>query len=432
MRASVPLFAMLLSGCGLFDHGPTPDADAGSRADGGVAECASLGFEGRCVGTELWYCPATEVVRVDCTLDAPYIQCVEGFPDWGAACAVNEGEGCGFVYADGSDTSYLCTAPQAGCVWSSSGATCTSFVGTCTAADVGSCRASLQIFGCTAGQAAVNDCASWGGACATGRCVDMPEGAPCNSVRAICASGLTCGADNVCARGAGGSASLTLTISDEPSQRDDRLRNNHVHLYASEPYFYVGDRPADIPEPVATADFADWVAPFEGLAPGIYWYDFLWRADTERLAYGVGMVELVAGPNDAVATWRFAPWTGHHDELAYSDPWGVLVLSSDDPILDMTTNPITFEIDYMGSRLDFSSIGGWSPTGRCGEIVPGPDVISDHNVVLVPPGTYSVRASMWYPPDYETKVWHPRSVTVAADECAFVNLGNYDCAGIGC
>jgi len=39
---------------------------------------------------------------------------------------------------------------------------------------------------------------------------------------------------------------------------------------------------------------------------------------------------------------------------------------------------------------------------------------------------------MWYPPDYETKVWHPRTVTLAADECAFLNLGNYDCAGLGC
>lgn len=435
MHKSTLLFAMLMTGCELFGLGPTPEDDAGvPPPDGGAATCEALGFEGRCVGTELWFCPTTEVVRSECTLDGPHIACVDGFPGWGAACAVDEGEVCGFVYPDGSDSSYLCTATEAGCVWSSTGARCVSFVGTCTDADVGSCRGSLQIVGCTAGQAAANDCASWGGACAPGRCVEMPEGSPCDGVRSICASGLTCGTDSLCGRTGGGGASLTLTILDEPTLRDDRLRNHHVHLYLAEPYAYLGDRPADVPEPVATADFTDWVVTFEGLAPGTYWYDFHWIADTNRMAYGVGRVEVVEGANSAVATWRYWLAPGPYQGLDMADPWAVLVVFSDDPDLDLTTNPTFFRIESAAGEIgSATAYGRWSSEGtRCGQSTLGSSLMTSHPVVHLAPGTYSVRGWMWYPPVYDSYVWHAQTVTVAAEECAFVNLGSHDCVGLGC
>lgn len=413
------LGALLAAGCG-----PTPmSADGGVPGlDGGPITCAELGFAGRCVGNELQYCPpmATEVVRADCTADAPHLACTEGLPDWGADCVAGEGETCGFVYMDGSDFTYLCTGSEPGCVWSSMGAVCTSFVGTCAEADVGTCRGSLQIFGCRAGQVAANDCASWGGSCSGGLCVDIDEGGWCADGRSTCATGLSC-VDNQCMR-SGGSATLTLSVL---TNQDGMLRNHHAHLYASEPRAYLGDRPSDVPAPIATASFTDWVATFEGLVPGTYWYDFQWIADTGRIAYGVGQVEIAEGANSVTADWRYTSFGAtEYDYLDYADPWAILVFHSGDPAIGSTT-PLTAYVGPESLSVRVSQRGG-APAIRCGDV----SLPQQYRVALLPPGTYSVRGAMNV--GSELYVWRPRNVTVAADQCVFVDMGIHDCVGIGC
>ncbi|MCZ7684595.1 MAG: hypothetical protein M5U28_39820 [Sandaracinaceae bacterium] len=402
--------ALLLAGC----PGPT-----GTMEDGGGIGCGELTFEGVCEGDIARWCEEGVPYSLDCISLASHVEC-DSIAGWGADCVADDGLACA-VSVEGRPVNLTCRSEGSGCVWREESVTCQSGVGACAEADVGTCRGELAIFDCRAGRPVANDCASWSGRCDAGACVDMPAGAPCLDGFAICAAGLAC-VDGTCA---GGGGALVLRVP-EGTLRDGHLRAEEVHLYASAPRWYVGDRPADVPAPVMSASFVDWVATFEAVPPGHYFYDFSWIADTGRFAYGTGELDVAGAFTEVDVSWSYVGVEANPDQYTIYDatePLGVLVFHTSDAAVDTAQLGLTPSIE--GADLTQITLS-WTASGRCGEPSDAHRI-----VVVIPAGTYSVQGSAIDAGGTYLR-WRVRSVSVAAGACRFVDMGVHDCTGIGC
>ena len=177
---------------GLDTTSDTNDPDSGPTCD--------LPQGGACIDDDVHICNNQGGVTVT--------DCDEIFPDSfcrirssAAVCVVAEGEVCVVPNPDGPGNLFAsCDGTNPGCSDPlDDDPVCKSGLGTCTTSQINSCRFGELIVGCLAGQPRTWDCTTMGGDCSNQRCIDLPEGAPCDvrannptAGRLRCATGLTC------------------------------------------------------------------------------------------------------------------------------------------------------------------------------------------------------------------------------------------------
>lgn len=199
-------------GCCVENSG-TPDAGGGGTTE----PCGDVTFQGECQGDEAVWCQDGALQRINCATDfLPGIagECRFFDDEFGYYCALPVDAACLVDLGDGSGPQPIfCAGDDPGCILTEDAAVCTENVGPCTPDSVpegGACVGDVLALVCNVNQPVGYDCAAFGGTCADAGCVDLPEGAPCDTDDVLaCGDGLECeGASDTafgdCVAGEGG------------------------------------------------------------------------------------------------------------------------------------------------------------------------------------------------------------------------------------
>ncbi len=170
--------------------------------------CGTVTPQGECAGNVVRYCDDSvtpnELIEFDCVADLdPGAVCQTISPAYGVDCAMPTGGECVFADENGDLFQLFCQGTGNVCVETISGSMCGANQGTCTEAEVETCRGDQAVIQCFEGQAWLLDCATFDGTCSAGICVDIPEGGACGD-GIECAAGLVCNDEFTC-EAAGGS-----------------------------------------------------------------------------------------------------------------------------------------------------------------------------------------------------------------------------------
>lgn len=184
----------------------------------GQAPCGTVTVQGECQGNTLRFCneqaAPPELVTLDCSTTVPQAMCQLVNSNWGYDCVAPTGGACVYQNAMGGNSVVFCAGATGGCVLGAGPATCQTGVASCVDTDVNTCVQNRLVLLCAGGQAAVLDCAAFGGSCSGTQCIGATAGSPCGA-NIQCASGLTCD-----------SSSMTCTGGMSMDQDSDGIPDN--------------------------------------------------------------------------------------------------------------------------------------------------------------------------------------------------------------
>lgn len=199
---------LLITGCAESESGTAPPpytGDAGDTGDTGdtdpdapPADC-DLPSGGLCDGTSLHYCEGTKEKTIDCGEIYEQGRCAQA--GLAAQCQVPVGAPC-VVDDEGTMRYPRCLGHNSACLAETLGGpyTCVADIGACNSSTIRACLPGNRYYvqGCLNSQPRVYDCVAMGGRCAGNGCIELPEGADCETdAKAslkylVCDTGLKC------------------------------------------------------------------------------------------------------------------------------------------------------------------------------------------------------------------------------------------------